>query len=106
MEVSDLLVSIGEGVLVGSAAFGAADDEFPTHEILIVEDIDGALGFVGGAHLDEGVSFRSLGVFMGDDFGVLDGTGSAEEFEEVAFGGIVREVTHVEPGVGDGDDFG
>lgn len=91
--------------IAGADAFRAADDELAAHEILIVQDFDGALGFIDRAHFNEGVSFRALGVLVAHDFSHADAADTAEEVFQIFLGGIIRQIAHVEALAGDFDIF-
>ena len=68
--------------------------------------------FRGGAarigeaeHEDETEALRAMGLAVPGDLDVLDFAEAVEEFEEVAFGGVVGEIPDVEAGRLDGIDI-
>ena len=66
------------------ARFRTAHDELAAKELLVVQLFYGALGLVDRQHLDESEALRTLVVFVGHYFGVLDRADPIEELEEIA----------------------
>ena len=79
--------------------FRAGDGELAAHEELVVQDFNGALGFVNIDHLDKAVAFRAVSVAVVNDLHTTDCTDAFEEFLKVAFGHIVGEVANVNAAV-------
>ena len=52
--------------------------------------------FLERCHLDERESFRALGILVADHFSVFHLADPVKEVEQVAFGGVEREVTYIE----------
>ena len=90
------LVVLALIVVAAGGGFGTADLQGAAHEVFAMEFSDGATGFFDGAHGDEGEAFGALGAVVDDDFGILDIADAVEEFEQVAFGGVVGEIADVE----------
>jgi hypothetical protein len=85
------------GIVVGEPfGLGAVHDHLAAHEGLVVENLDGALGFVDGAHFDEPIALRLVGVSIVDNLYAANCPNSLEELFELVLGGIVREVSKVE----------
>src|SRR4030095_5740960 len=66
----------------------SADDEPPSHELLVVEFADGAPGFFDRVH---GYKAEALGLFglpMGDNLGILHFANAVEELKQVALAGV------------------
>ena len=76
--------------------FRAAYDQLAAEEFLVVQFVDGAFRFIDSLHLDEGETFRPLVVPVGHDLGVLNMADAVEQLEEIALGGVERQVTDVE----------
>ncbi len=74
---------------------GSAHYEFAAHKLLIVEFFHCAFGFLQRLHLNKCEPFGSVRVFIGYYLCVLDFAYSIEEFEQVALGGVVRQIPHV-----------
>ena len=88
------------------SGLGSAHHELAAHVLLVVEFGDGALGLVDGVQLDEAEALGAMGLAVADDFDVLDRADSAEEFEQVALGGVEGEVADVDAGSGHLDALG
>ncbi len=89
------------GILV-ILRFCAGNRELTSHEELIVEDFDGALGFVDVDHFNETVALRAMGGAVVDDLDAADGSDAFEQLFEIALGGVVGEVAHIDAAVLDG----
>jgi hypothetical protein len=61
--------------------------------------------FLERRHLDERESFRALGILVADHLSVTHLADPIEEIEQVAFGGVEREVTYIELRRGNLDQF-
>ena len=61
--------------------------------------------FLERCHLDERESFRALGILVADHFSVSHLADPVKEVEQVAFGGVEREVTYIELRRGNLDQF-
>lgn len=85
-----------------ATGFGTGDGEFAAHEGLVVEDFDGAFGFIDVEHFDEPVAFGAVGCAIVDDLDAADGAYAFEEVFEVFFGDVVGEVADVDAGGFDG----
>jgi hypothetical protein len=83
--------------------FGAAHHELASEEFLIVQFLDGAFRFIHCLHLHESEAFRPLVVPVAHDLGVLNVSDPVEQLEQIAFGGVKRQVPDVEPGRRDFD---
>ena len=83
-------------VVVGSLGAGSVDNHLATHEGLIVEDLDGALGFFHVGHVDKPVAFGFVSVTVVDELDLADGADAFEEFFQVILRGIVGEVADIE----------
>ena len=80
-------------VLIG---FRAAHNEPATEELLVVQFRDSALRFLDGLHLDKRKTFRALVVPIAYDLCVLHVSNAVEQVEEIALGGVERQVANVE----------
>ena len=76
--------------------FGAGDEHFSSHVFLVMELGDGAFGLVDGEHFDKGEALGPLGGAIDDDFGMAHLSDASEQFGEVGFGDVVRQVSDVE----------
>ena len=76
--------------------FGAAYYESATEEFLVVQFIYGAFRFLDGLHLHKRKTFRALVMAVAYDLCVLHMSNAVEQFEEIALGGIERQVANVE----------
>ena len=61
--------------------------------------------FLERCHLDKRESFRALGILVADHFSVTHLADPVKEIEQVAFGGVEREVTYIELRRGNLDQF-
>ena len=61
--------------------------------------------FLERCHLDKRESFRALGILVADHFSVTHLADPIKEIEQVAFGGVEREVTYIELRGGNLDQF-
>src|SRR6476619_6532948 len=80
-------------VLIG---FRAAHNEPATEEFLVVQFIHSALRFLDGLHLHKRKTFRALVVPIAYDLCVLHVANAVEQLEEIALGGVERQVADVE----------
>lgn len=80
-------------VLIG---FRAAHNEPATEKFLVVQFVHGALGLVDRLHLHKRKTFRALIVTIAYDLCVLHVSNAVEQFEEVALGGVERQIADVE----------
>ena len=59
--------------LIGwSFGLGSIDNQGPSHEGLVVENLHGALGFIHTCHCDKAVTFRTMRVAVVDDIDVTN----------------------------------
>jgi hypothetical protein len=80
-------------VLIG---FRAAHNEPATEEFLVVQFLYSALRFLDGLHLHKRKTFRALIVPIAYDLCVMHVANAVEQFEEIALGGVERQVADVE----------
>ena len=80
-------------MLVG---FRAAHNEPATEEFLVVQFLHCAFRFLDGLHLHKRKTFRALVVPIAYDLRVLHVSNAVEQVEEIAFGGVERQVANVE----------
>jgi len=64
-------------------------------EVFAVEKLDGFLGFLRGAHGDEGEATGFAGHAVLHEGGFRDGAGLLEEIFKFDFEGLKREIPHV-----------
>ena len=76
--------------------FRAAHNEPATEELLVVQFRHSALRFLDGLHLDKRKTFRALVVPIAYDLCVLHVANAVEQVEEIALGGVERQVANVE----------
>src|SRR5215470_12074575 len=76
--------------------FRAAYDEPATKKFLVVQFFYRAFRFLYGLHLNERKTFRALVVPIAYDLCVLHVSNAVEQFEEIALGGVERQVAHVD----------
>jgi len=76
--------------------FRAAHNEPATEEFLVVQFLHSAFRFLDGLHLDKRKTFRALVVSIAYDLCVLHVSDAIEQFEEIALGGVERQVADVE----------
>ena len=84
------------GIRGGAIGLGAVHDQGTAHEGLVVEDFDGAFGFIEETHGDKSVAFRAMGVSVVDNVDISDGADAFEKVFDVLLGGIVGEVADIE----------
>lgn len=80
-------------VLIG---FRAAHNEPATEEFLVVQFLHSAFRFLDGLHLHKRKTFRALVVPIAYDLCVLHVANAVEQVEEIALGGVERQVANVE----------
>src|SRR5262245_54077249 len=78
------------------ALAGLGDRELTTAELVPVQLLDGTLGLLGRAHLDEPEAARLAGRAVGDDRGRLTGADAREELAQLLAGGGEGQVPHEE----------
>src|SRR5262245_19544350 len=76
--------------------FRSAHDESATEEFLVVQFLHSAFRFLDGLHLDKRKTFRALVVPIAYDLCVLHVPNTVEQVEEIALGGVERQVANVE----------
>ena len=76
--------------------FRAAYNEPATEEFLVVQFLHSAFCFLDGLHLHKRKTFRALVVPIAYDLCVLHVANAIEQFEEIALGGVERQVADVE----------
>src|SRR5215472_7333906 len=74
----------------------AAHDKPAPEKFLVVQFLHCAFRFLNGLHLHKRKTFRALVVPIAYDLCVLYVSNAVEQFEEIALGGIERQVTNVE----------
>ena len=82
-----------------------AHNKSATEEFLVVQFLHSAFGFLDGLHLDKRKTFRALVVAIANDFCVLHVSNAVEQVEEIALGGVERQVANVETRRRDFDSF-
>ena len=88
--VSHALVRL---MLIG---FRAAHDKPATEKFLVVQFLHSAFRFLDGLHLDKCKTFRALVMPIAYDLCVLHVANAVEQFEQIALGGVERQVANVE----------
>lgn len=83
-------------VLAGTDRLSTAELQSAVHEIFTAEFLNGTACFFHAAHGDKGKAFGALRAVVHHDFAVTDTAQAAEEFKEVALGGVIGEIAHVE----------
>jgi hypothetical protein len=63
---------------------------------LVVEHFNRLVGFVGRAHFNKGKSARAAREFIEHQLAFDDGSSLLEELFEVAFGGAIGKVSHIQ----------
>jgi hypothetical protein len=76
--------------------FSAAHDEPSTEKFLVVQFLHRAFRFLDGLHLHKRETFRALIVPIAYNLCVLHVSNAVEQFEEIAFCGVERQVANVE----------
>ena len=76
--------------------FRAAHNEPATEEFLVVQFLHRAFRFLDGLHLHKRKTFRALVVPIAYDLCVLHVANAVEQVEEIALGGVERQVSNVE----------
>jgi hypothetical protein len=94
-----------ESAAIVLARFSAADHQFATEKLFVVQNFNCALCFFDRLHLDEGEAFGALVVAIAHYFGVLNVTDPVEKIEKIAFGRVERQIPDVKPGRSDFDRF-
>lgn len=76
--------------------FRAAHNEPAAEEFLVVQFLHSAFRFLDGLHLYKRKTFRALVVPIAYDLRVLHVSNAVEQVEEIALGGVERQVANVE----------
>jgi hypothetical protein len=76
--------------------FRAADDEPATKKFLVVQFCYRTFRFLYGLHLNKRKAFRALVVPIAYNFCILHVSNAVEQLEEIALGGVERQVADVE----------
>lgn len=76
--------------------FRAAHNEPAPEEFLVVQFLHRAFRFLDGLHLHKRKTFRALVVSIAYDLCVLHVANAVEQVEEIALGGVERQVANVE----------
>jgi hypothetical protein len=76
--------------------FRAAHDKPATEKFFIVQFLYRAFRFLDGLHLHKRKTFRALVVAITYNLCVLHVSNAVEQFEEIALGGVERQVANVE----------
>ena len=84
------------------AFIGAADQQVPAHEGLVVEDVHGTDGIFHLLHFHKGIALGLVGAGVVNDFHGADFPDALEYVFKVAFRRFIGKVAHVKPAVGDG----
>ena len=79
------------------ARFRTAHHQLAAEELLVVQFIDGALGFIDALHLDKGESLGALVVLVAYNLGVLNLADAVEQLEQVALRGVEGKIADVKP---------
>jgi hypothetical protein len=85
-------------MLVG---FCPAHDQPAAEEFFVVQFLDGAFRFLDGLHLHKGKTLRALVVPVAYDLGILHVPYSVEQFKQIAFGSVKRQIANVQAGRSD-----
>jgi hypothetical protein len=85
---------LASGVVLGG--FRAADYQLAAKEFLIVQFRYRAPSFLNRLHLNESETFGALIVPITYHFGILDVADTVEELEQIAFGGVERQIADVQ----------
>jgi hypothetical protein len=78
------------------AGFCATHDESAAEKFFVVQFLNGTLRFLDGLHLNKRKTLRALVVPITYDLRILDMSDAVEQFEEIALGGVERQIAHVE----------
>jgi hypothetical protein len=78
------------------AGFGAAYYQSAAEEFLVVQFLHSAFRFLDGLHLHKRKTFRALVVPIAYDLCVMHVANAIEQIEEIALGGVERQVANVE----------
>jgi hypothetical protein len=90
------------GILAGTLVhLRAADHDLPAHEIGPVQFGRGFLGGFQRFHFDKAEALGAIGVAVHRDLHILHRADLREEIEQIALGGLVGEIAHVELGRND-----
>jgi hypothetical protein len=76
--------------------FRSAHNEPATEEFLVVQFVYRAFGLLDGLHLYKRKTFRALVMPIAYDLCVLHVSNAVEQVEEIALGGVERQVANVE----------
>ena len=76
--------------------FRAAHDKPATEKFLVVQFLHGASCFLDALHLHKSKTFRALVVPIAYNLCVLHVSNAVEQFEEIALGGVKRQIANVE----------
>ena len=76
--------------------FRTADDESATEKFLVVQFLHSAFCFFDGLHLNKREALRALVVTIAYNLCVLHMSNAGEQLEEIALGGVKRQVADVE----------
>ena len=74
----------------------AAHNETAAEKLLVVQFVDRAFRLIDCLHLHKRKTFRALVVPIAYDLCVLHVSNTVEQFEEIALGGVERQVANVE----------
>ena len=74
----------------------AAHHQPSTEKFLVMQFLHGSFGFVDGLHLHKRKTFRALIVPIAYDLCVLHVSNAVEQVEEIALGGVKRQIANVE----------
>jgi hypothetical protein len=77
------------------AGFCPAHDQSATEEFFVVQFLNGPLRFLDGLHLNKRKTLRALVVPIAYYLRILHVPDAVEQFEEIALGGVERQVAHV-----------
>src|SRR6185503_17162487 len=74
---------------------GLIDGQRPAAELATVQLVDGLLGVLLAAHLDEREAAGPAGLAVHHHLGLGDGAALAEHFAQLELGGVERKIAHV-----------
>lgn len=94
------------GAFLAAFVFCAAHQQFSPQIFLVMEFHHGTFCFFDGLHLNKSEAFGTLGMAVGNNLDIDDRAHATEEFLEIGFHRIKRQVADVKPGRGDLDAQG
>jgi hypothetical protein len=76
--------TVSSGCSLHVWSFGAADDQFPAKEFLVMEFLDGPTRFLDGCHLNERKAFGSLRILVANDLSISNLADAIKQLEKIA----------------------